>query len=89
MDAMVNIICLYRSTSQNTKEFETFVKNLELNLEFNFSKKPYLTVVIRGVNPKSYNWYKGDKTTTSVSKPEIMTSHHGLTQIINGPIKIL
>ena len=28
------------------EEFETFVKNLELNLELTFIKKPYLTVVI-------------------------------------------
>ena len=31
--------------SQNKEEFETFVKNLKLNLEFIFNKNPYLTVV--------------------------------------------
>ena len=66
------------------EEFETFVKNLELNFELMFTKNPYLTLVIGDFNVKSYNWYKGDKT-----KLEIMTSHYGLTQIINEPIHIL
>ena len=70
------------------EEFETFVKNLELNLEFIFNKNPYLTVVIDEFNAKSHNWYKGDKTTASWSKLEIMTSHYGLTLIINEPTHI-
>ena len=36
---LCNLICLYRSPSQNMEEFETFVKNLELNLELIFTKK--------------------------------------------------
>ena len=35
---LCNLICLYRSPSQNMEDFETFVKNLELNLEFIFKK---------------------------------------------------
>ena len=50
---LCNLICLYRSPSQNMEEFETFLKNLELNLEFIFNKNPYLTVVIGDFNPKS------------------------------------
>ena len=41
-----NLICLYRPPSQNMEEFETFVKNLELNLELVFTKDPYLNVVL-------------------------------------------
>ena len=63
------------------EEFEKFVKNLELNLEFVFNKNPYLTVVFSDLNAKSHNWYKGHKTATSES--EIMASHYGLTQMIN------
>ena len=61
------------------EEFETFVKNLELNLQFIFSKNPYLTVVIGDFTVKSHDWYNGDKTTANESKREIMTSHYGLT----------
>ena len=61
------------------EEFETFVKNLELNLQFIFSKNPYLAVVIGDFTVKSHDWYNGDKTTANASKREIMTSHYGLT----------
>ena len=70
------------------EEFERFVKNLELNPEFIFIKNPYLAVVIDDFNAKSHNWYKGDKTTASLSKFEIMTCHYGLTQIINEPTHV-
>ena len=86
---LCNLICLFRSPSQNMEEFETFVKNLELNLEFIFNKNPYLTAVVGDFNDKSHIWYKGDKTTASGSKFEIMTFHYGLTQIINKPTHIL
>ena len=82
---LCNLICLYRSTSQNMEEFKTFVKNLELNLETIFTKNQYLTVVIGGFNIKLNNWYKDDNTTASGTKLAIMTSHYRLTQIIKEP----
>ena len=86
---LCNLICLYRSPNQNVKEFETFVKKVELNLEFIFNKNPYLIVAICDFNAKSHNWYKGDKTTGGGSNLDIMTSHYGITQIINEPTHIL
>ena len=83
---LCNLICLYRSPSQNAEVFEKFVKNLELNLEFIFNKNPYLTVVISDFNA---NWYKGSRTTAGGSKLEIVTSHYGLTQINNEPTHLL
>ena len=47
---LYNLIYLYSSPSQNKEEFETFVKNLELNLEFILNKNPYLTVVTDDFN---------------------------------------
>ena len=76
---LCNLICLYKSPNQNMEEFETFVKNVELNLEFIFNGNPYLTAAIAGFNAKSHNWYEGDKSTGSGSKLEIMASHYGLT----------
>ena len=78
---LCNLIYLCRSSSQHMEEFETFVKNLELNLEFIFNKNVYLTVV-GDINAKSH---KGNKTTASGSKLGIMTSHYGLIQRINEP----
>ena len=43
---LCNLICLCRSPSQNMEKFETFLENLELNLEFIFNKNPYLSVVL-------------------------------------------
>ena len=80
---LCNLICLYSSPSQNMEEFENFVKNLEFNLGFIFNENLYLTVVIGDLNTKSHNSCKGDKTTASGSKLEIMSSHYGLSQIIN------
>ena len=42
-EKLCNFIALYRSPSQD--EFETFAKNLELNLNTNSSNNPFLTVV--------------------------------------------
>ena len=63
---LCNLICLYRSPSQQMEVFERFIKILDLNLEFIFNKNPYLTVVISDFNPKSRNWEK--KTT----KPKLV-----------------
>ena len=82
----VNLLLFF--PSQNIEEFETFVKSLEVNLELIFTKNPHLTVVIGDINVKSQNWYKGDKSTGSGTKLEIMASHYGLTQIINEPTHV-
>ena len=71
------------------EELETLVKNLQLILELIFTKSLYLTVVITEFNVKSQNCYRGNKTTASGNKIEIMASHYGLTQIINEPTNIL
>ena len=68
---LCKLVFLHRSPSQNMKEFERSIKNLEWNLEFIFNKGPYLTVMFGDFNAKSYNWYKDDKTTGSRSKLEI------------------
>ena len=46
-------------------------------------------MIIGHFNAKSHKWYKGDKTTASRSKLEIVSSHYGLTQIINEPAHII
>ena len=40
-DKLYTLICLYRPPSQNMKKFDTFVKNLDVNLEPIFTKNPY------------------------------------------------
>ena len=60
-----------------------------MNLELIFTKKPHLAVFIGHFNVKLQNWYEDDKTTANGTKPEIMTSHYGLTQIINESTHVL
>ena len=49
---LCNLLCLYRSSNKNMKTLKTFVKNLELNLEFTFNKSLYLTIVVGDFNAK-------------------------------------
>ena len=72
----VDPVILFFIQMSKTKQFQSFVKDFHLNLEFIFNKNPYLTVFI--VNFKSQNWYKGDKTTASGSNLEIMVFHYRL-----------
>ena len=54
------------------EEFETFVKNIDLNLEFIFNKNVYLTVVISDFHAKLHNW----QITASGSKRGAVNYHH-------------
>ena len=60
------IICLYRSPSQNSKEIKTFLKNLDLNLEFIFNKNSNLTIYFIYYNSSSSS--SSSSTTLTYSK---------------------
>ena len=55
-----NFISLYRSPYQSHNTFETFVDNLELNLDTIADKNPCLIVILGDFNAKPSNWYKHD-----------------------------
>ena len=46
------LISLYRSSSKNQEEFDTFLDNLESNLETVPLSKPFLTILICDFNAK-------------------------------------
>ena len=48
-----NFLVLYRSPSQSQDDFETFLKNLELNLDIILPNNPSFSVVLGGFNIKS------------------------------------
>ena len=56
-EKLCNFVALYRSPSQSQDEFETFAKNLELNLDTIAAKNPFLTVVRGDFNAKANLWY--------------------------------
>ena len=84
---LCSFIILYRSPSQ-THDFQTFMKNFELNLE-EIKKNPFLTVALGDFNAKSQTWCKNDKTSYKGSKLDILTCSHGLHQLINEPTHLV
>ena len=79
---LCNFIVLYRSPSQYQNDFETFLKNFELNLDTILANNLFLTVVLGDFNVKSNVWCKSDKTSYESSKIEGITSQFGLQQLI-------
>ena len=84
-EKLCNFIVLYRSPRQSQDDFETFLKNFELNLDTILANDPFLTVVLGDLNVKSNLWCKSDKTSYEGSKTEGITSQFGLQQLINEP----
>ena len=83
------LYALYRSPSQSLNNFETFIDNLELNLETLSWKNPFLLVAIGDFNAKSKVWYCNDNTTSQGKALENVTSQFGLHQVIKEPTHIL
>ena len=72
-DKFCNFISLYRSPN-----FQSFINNLELNLDSVMVNNPFLTVILGEFNVKSSFWYKSDITTHKCSKIDGVTSQFGL-----------
>ena len=89
MGKVCNFISLYRSPNQWHDISETFVDNLELNLDTIANKNPYLIVVLGDFNAKSSNWCKHGKIIYEGSKIDNITSQVGLKQLIQEPTHIL
>ena len=77
-EKLCNFFVLYRSPSQSQDDFETFLKNLELNLYTILANNPFFIVVLGEFHVKSNLWCKSDKTSYKGSKIEAITSQFGL-----------
>ena len=80
IDKLCNFISLYRSPNQSRDDFESFINNLEYNLDSVMVNNPLLTVILGNFNAKSSLWYNKDG-----SKIDDVTSQFGLQQIIKEP----
>ena len=80
-DKLGNFITLYRSPNQCQDDFESFIKNFELNLDSIMTNNPFLTVILSDFNAKLSLWYNNDITTYEGSKI-------GLQQIIKEPTHV-
>ena len=84
-EKLSNFIVLYCSPSQSQDDFETFLKNFELNLDTILANNSFLTVVLGDFNVNSNVWCKSDKTSYEGSKIKGITSQFGLQLLINEP----
>ena len=80
---------LYRSPSQSTEDFESFLENFEQVLLQMNNRDPFLTSVLGDFNAKSSNWWSGDNTSHEGLQIDSLTSFYGLHQIISEPTHIL
>ena len=80
-EKLSNFIVFYRLPSQSQDDFETFLKNFELNLDTILANNSFLTVVLGDFNVGC----KSDKTSYEGSKIKGITSQFGLQQLIIEP----
>ena len=80
---------LYRSPNKSHHEFNSFIKNLELNLDKATTFNSFLVVALGDFNAKSCNWCINDKTNSEGAKIDTLTSQNGLHQIIKEPTQTL
>ena len=84
----VFVSVIYRSPSQNSNEFQSFLTNLE-NFFIDINKrKPLLSVVTGDFNARSSSWWPNDINTTEGTKLFSIVSSNGFSQLINEPTHI-
>ena len=57
-----NFISLYRSPSQTSDNFDSFLDNLKLNLDAMTDNNPFLVVAIGDFKTRSSSWCINDKS---------------------------
>ena len=82
-------IALYRSPSQSSDEFETFLNNFESDLGIISSLIPYIFTILGDFNAKSSNWCPRDITSQQGFEIDAVTSYYGLHQLITEPTHVL
>ena len=84
----VIISVIYRSPSQSTDEFESFLLNFEQLLGDVSQCRPSLSVITGDFNARSVSWWSNDINTMEGLKLSSMSSSVDFTQLINEPTHI-
>ena len=84
-----NITLIYGSPSQSSEEFDTFLSNFELQLDFIANRNPFVSMFVGGFDARSKNWCSSDKATYEDKILESFTSQCGFKQVISDPTHIL
>ena len=79
---------VYKSPSQNSDEFESFLLNVELLLQDISNRNPYLTLLLSDYNAKITNWWHHDITATEGIQLETTTTIYGILQLMDVPTHI-
>ena len=83
------VITLYRSPSQTSDEFQSFISNLEKLLININSFDPHFVILLGDFNAKSKSWSVKDVSTEEGTILENLTSLYGMKQLISAPTYIL
>ena len=83
------VITLYRSPSQTSDEFQSFISNLEKLLININSFDPHFVILLGDFNAKSKSWSLNDITTEEGTILENLTSLYGMKQLISALTHIL
>ena len=83
------VVTLYRSPSQTSDEFDSFISNLEKLLINITSFDPHFVILLDDFNAKSKSWSVNDTTTEKGTILENLTSLYGMKQLISDPTHIL
>ena len=83
------ILCLYRSPSQSSDEYNHFIKNFEQLIVHLASFKSHLLLITDDFNVRSSSWWSGHVDIIEGARLESIASFCGLHQIINEPTQIL
>ena len=80
---------LYRSSSQTSDEFDSFISNLEQLLTNITSCDPHFVILLDGFNPKSKSCSVNGTPIGEGTRMENLTSSYGMKQLISAPTHIL
>ena len=83
------IVALYRSPSQSSDEFDSFLSNLERTIDNVFNIDPNLVIILGDFNAKLSSWNSKDIDTLEGISINDLTLSFGLTQLISEPTHIL
>ena len=59
----VYITLIYRSPSQSSEEFDKFLSNFELLLDYIANRNLFVSRIIRDSNARSNSWFSSNKAT--------------------------
>ena len=83
------VVTLYRSPSQTSDEFDSFISNLEKLLINITSFDPHFVILLGDFNAKSKPWSVNDTITKEGTVLVNLASLYGMKQLISNPTHIL